>query len=59
MEQLEELKNETEEKSKKAMEEKLQKETEIATKEEIKTEEKVIEGKSLKKHKIRKNNRNC
>lgn len=54
MEQLEELKNETEEKSKKAMEEKLQKETEIATKEEIKTEEKVIEGKSLKNQKKKK-----
>ena len=54
MEQLEELKNETEEKSKKAMEEKLQKETEIATKEKIKTEEKVIEGKSLKNQKKKK-----
>ena len=54
MEQLEELKTETEEKSKKTMEEKLQKETEIATKEKIKSEEKVIEGKSLKNQKKKK-----
>ena len=54
MEQLEELKTETEEKSKKTMEEKLQKGTEIATKEEIKNEEKVVEGKSLKNQKKRK-----
>lgn len=54
MEQLEELKTETKEKSKKTIGEEIKKEAEIETKEEIKNEEKIVEEKSLKNQKKKK-----